>query len=335
MPVSEALLDQVRAGMRGLTAATAYDKVYNDECVLSFDTPLSPGGLYVSLRTFLGFGAQHVQADSLRTGHSLYVHIHVTRTPKPKPVAAEEAAAAPTKMAIGVEGGFQVDKPQYDEIKETSLVLMPAGERIALPCEELPTLVSQCVSAVLTHTGANAAAKEAAVAWEDEVKPSKYAAELIQLPAHKAISPDPKAWVCEESGMKENLWLNLSDGHIGSGRRQYDGSGGSNGALDHYRKTQVNFPPSGFPLVVKLGTITPHGADVYSYADDENTEVSVSIYAYVNRSIYVSISIFISIFISIYLSIYIYLSIHIYLFIYLSIYLSISIQLYLSIYLSI
>ena len=51
----------------------------------------------------------------------------------------------------------------------------------------------------------------------------------MQLPAHKKISPDPKEWVCEESGMRENLWLNLSDGHIGSGRRQYDGSGGTNG----------------------------------------------------------------------------------------------------------
>ena len=28
-----------------------------------------------------------------------------------------------------------------------------------------------------------------------------------------------------------------------------------------------------FPLVVKLGTITPHGADVYSYAPDEDNEV--------------------------------------------------------------
>jgi ubiquitin carboxyl-terminal hydrolase 5/13 len=32
-----------------------------------------------------------------------------------------------------------------------------------------------------------------------------------------------------DSGMKENLWLNLSTGHIGSGRRQWDGSGGTDG----------------------------------------------------------------------------------------------------------
>lgn len=28
-----------------------------------------------------------------------------------------------------------------------------------------------------------------------------------------------------------------------------------------------------YPLVVKLGTITPYGADVYSYASDENDMV--------------------------------------------------------------
>ena len=29
-----------------------------------------------------------------------------------------------------------------------------------------------------------------------------------------------------------------------------------------------------YPLVVKLGTITPHGADVYSYAPDEDDMVT-------------------------------------------------------------
>ena len=36
-------------------------------------------------------------------------------------------------------------------------------------------------------------------------------------------------------------------------------------ALKHFQETG-----SKYPLVVKLGTITPQGADVYSYAEDEN-----------------------------------------------------------------
>jgi uncharacterized UBP type Zn finger protein len=38
--------------------------------------------------------------------------------------------------------------------------------------------------------------------------------------------------------------------------------------LRHYEATGKKYP-----LVVKLGTITPHGADVYSYAEDEDDMV--------------------------------------------------------------
>ncbi|CAK9063177.1 unnamed protein product, partial [Durusdinium trenchii] len=113
--------------------------------------------------------------------------------------------------------------------------------------------------------------QEAVSQWEEEVKESKYYKELVQLPATKKISPSPKDWKCEKSGDTQNLWLNLSDGYIGGGRRHWDGSGGSNGALEHFEeeKAKGNF----FPLVVKLGTITPDGADVYSYAPDEDNLV--------------------------------------------------------------
>lgn len=61
--------------------------------------------------------------------------------------------------------------------------------------------------------------------------------------------------------MTENLWLNLSTGFVGSGRQNWDGSGGNGAALRHYEATGRKYP-----LCVKLGTITPHGADVFSYA---------------------------------------------------------------------
>ncbi len=41
-----------------------------------------------------------------------------------------------------------------------------------------------------------------------------------------------------------------------------EGSGGNNHAVQHYEKTK-------FPLAVKLGTITPDGADVFSYQEDD------------------------------------------------------------------
>jgi uncharacterized UBP type Zn finger protein len=51
--------------------------------------------------------------------------------------------------------------------------------------------------------------------------------------------------------------------------QNWDGTGGNGSALRHFELTG-----SKYPLVVKLGTITPHGADVYSYAPDENDMVT-------------------------------------------------------------
>ena len=53
--------------------------------------------------------------------------------------------------------------------------------------------------------------------------------------------------------MRENLWLNLTDGAVFCGKWFFDGSGGNGHALEHYRETN-------YPLAVKLDTITPDGA---------------------------------------------------------------------------
>ena len=69
----------------------------------------------------------------------------------------------------------------------------------------------------------------------------------------------------------QNLWLNLSTGYIGSGREQVVNGVkiGTGAALRHYEETGGLYP-----LVVKLGTITSRGADVYSYAPDEDDMVT-------------------------------------------------------------
>lgn len=50
--------------------------------------------------------------------------------------------------------------------------------------------------------------------------------------------------------------------------QNWDGSGGNGAAMRHYEATGRRYP-----LAVKLGTITPHNADVYSYAPDEDDMV--------------------------------------------------------------
>lgn len=56
-----------------------YDKVWKDDCMLCFRSPLSPGGLYVNLATFEGFCRHHVGLDQARSGGVLYLHIKQTK----------------------------------------------------------------------------------------------------------------------------------------------------------------------------------------------------------------------------------------------------------------
>ena len=98
----------------------------------------------------------------------------------------------------------------------------------------------------------------------------------------KTISPDSKTWRCEATGVQPedgNLWMNLSDGFIGGGRRNWDGTGGTGGGLQHYNELkQQSAAGAGphFPLVVKLGTIGQGSEpDCYSYAPDEDRMVKV------------------------------------------------------------
>ena len=69
---------------------------------------------------------------------------------------------------------------------------------------------------------------------------------------------------CEDCDLKTNLWLCLHTGHLGCGRRYYDGSGGNNHAVEHYERT-------GWPVALKLGTITPEGtASIHCYKCDDD-----------------------------------------------------------------
>lgn len=261
-------LPLIRAQMTKIRMPTAHTKVYKDECVYSFDNPYGDSGLYLNLITMQGCGQRYLPQDAQRTGCQLYLHLKWKKVPKAEEQA--EKGEAPTKLAIGVAGGFDTGS-QFDIQKEHALVIYANNfcQFIALPCVELPEFLSNILTAVIEHEGM--AANLTASTWDaDDVKIiSKYADSLVQMnPAGKRIPQDPRAWKDEATGATDNLWLNLSTGYIGGGRRNWDGTGGSGSALQHFQDTG-----KAYPLVVKLGTITPHGADVWSYADEENCMV--------------------------------------------------------------
>ncbi|XP_030639717.1 ubiquitin carboxyl-terminal hydrolase 5 isoform X2 [Chanos chanos] len=242
------------------------DRVHKDECALSFATPESEGGLYVCMNSFLGFGSKYVERHHLRTGQRAYLHI--TRTRKTQKEDENNSGSGdppkkkPTRLAIGIEGGFDVEREQYEE--EVKVVLFPDRQEVTK--EDLATMPDVVRDRVMLSINGLMAADSVSHTlqvqqWDGEVRQeSKHAADLKQL--DNGIKIPPSGWRCEVCDLQENLWMNLTDGKVLCGRRYFDGSGGNNHALEHFQQT-------GYPLAVKLGTITPDGADVYSYEEDD------------------------------------------------------------------
>ncbi|XP_061530362.1 LOW QUALITY PROTEIN: ubiquitin carboxyl-terminal hydrolase 5 [Phycodurus eques] len=242
------------------------DRVHKDECALSFSSPESEGGLYVCMNSFLGFGSQYVDRHHARAGQRAYLHI--TRTRKAKKEDDNNSGSGhppkkkPTRLAIGIEGGFDVEQEHYEE--EYKVVIFPDKQEVTTEdLGAMPDVVKERVS--LSMTGIIAADSVSHTLqvqqWDGEVRQeSRYAADLKQL--DNGVKIPPSGWRCEVCGLQENLWMNLTDGKVLCGRKYFDGSGGNNHALLYFQET-------GYPLAVKLGTITPDGADVYSYDEDD------------------------------------------------------------------
>uniref|UniRef100_G3P6K9 Ubiquitin carboxyl-terminal hydrolase n=1 Tax=Gasterosteus aculeatus aculeatus TaxID=481459 RepID=G3P6K9_GASAC len=210
------------------------DRVYKSECVFSFDSPESEGGLYVCMNTFLGFGREHVERHYRKTGQSVYMHLkrHVKE----------------------LNRDFNGEDYEYED--EAKLVIFPDHFEIPLPnIEELPALVSESVLHELLCVSMHELES-----WEEEIQVSRHARSLRQL--DNGVRIRPSGWKCQKCEMRENLWLNLTDGAVLCGKWFFDGSGGNGHALDHFKETK-------YPLAVKMETITPDGADVYSFEEEE------------------------------------------------------------------
>lgn len=142
-----ALLDRIRSHLSEVKLPSNYDKVYKDECMYCFASPESTDGIFVNMKNWHGIGARFLELDHQRTGTSLYYNEEHQRVPLPEE-AVEAQEAAPTKMAIGGDQGFQVNKKRYEITKICRLVVMPDKAVVQLPCPELPELLLQAITAI-------------------------------------------------------------------------------------------------------------------------------------------------------------------------------------------
>ncbi|EFA83032.1 deubiquitinating enzyme [Heterostelium album PN500] len=241
----------------------ANSQVWKDECSYSFDRTDMKDGLFVDLNSFISISKTFLQLNYEKTKHSVYLNIRKVILPtSPKTDSDTSNPPPPKKLAIGVEGGFNDDdSPKYED--RYSIYFYPIDKHFELNDPTVPSAIRESAEGVIKANSVSR--KEEIVGWSaEQVFPSKYADDLKQL--DNGVRVPPTGWRCNEPGCdrsESNLWLNLTDGNIGCGRRYADGTGGNGHALTHYDKTK-------YPLSVKLGTITKEGtADVYSYPEDE------------------------------------------------------------------
>ena len=229
--------------------------VYKDECCRCFATPKGEGGLDVCLRTLVGScndpneppERNHSQIAFKNTGNPLVLKIR--KVPK----AQEGAPVEVTKLAIGKPGGIDPEVDKYDTHARVFCHLCNAYLDHTHP--KIQPLVDSILLAQSAYD------QSAVQEWEMELKACEHTLTLDQSTA-VAIADKGLAH-CGECDLKANLWLCLTCGHLGCGRSNYDGSGGKNHGVQHYKDT-------GHAVNVKIGTITPEGkASIHCYKCDE------------------------------------------------------------------
>jgi len=200
-------MDNLEALSEGLRVPV---RTWKDECAFSFLTPeTSPMGLFLNLTTFQAFSEDFIRSDVERTGNSLYLNIKWNRIQDTNKKPKLEESAVVNKLAIGVEGGFEAASPGKI-IKEYSVVVFPDLDEKIPYSSQLPAQLVQVIDAVIAMDDASHEIEVASWSAEEELLfESKFYKELPQLENGIKISPDPKTWRCAESGMTENLWLNL------------------------------------------------------------------------------------------------------------------------------
>lgn len=159
-----------------------------------------------------------------------------------------------TKLAIGMPGGVDAETDKYD----TAVVVHCRECQSDIPLTDA-RVASLVDSVLLSQSAYN---QSAISEWELELKTCAHIKNLDQSAASKIANKNLAS--CGKCDLKANLWLCMTCGHLGCGRKMYDGSGGNGHALTHYEE-------SFHAASLKLGTITPEGsASIYCYACDED-----------------------------------------------------------------
>uniref|UniRef100_A0A0N5B2A3 Ubiquitin carboxyl-terminal hydrolase n=1 Tax=Strongyloides papillosus TaxID=174720 RepID=A0A0N5B2A3_STREA len=248
--------------VQSISCCRMSDKVFKDECIYCFRTPFSEGGIFVCLKTFAGFCLKHIPEYVNRYKMTNFLNI----IKKNIEIEMDEPQEKISKLAIGVVGG--VDYNPTKEATEYYIAYSREDVMLVAPISSIKgTALMASVDSVIKSDGVKLQERLSAGVseWDGEARIRTNYADIEQIKNGKIIPTS--GWECETEGcgLKENLWLNLTDGTIKCGISQFIKEGvmskGNSHMREHYKATK-------YPLVVKLGTIKDGDGDVYSYPED-------------------------------------------------------------------
>ena len=178
-------------------------------------------------------------------------------TPKAEPADDEGQERKPqeiTRLAIGKPGGIDAEADKW----ETAATVVCATCKKDIPMNH-PKVASMVDSIMLAQSAYTA---DAVGEWEQELRTCPCTSNLDQSAASKIAAKSMAS--CSKCDLKTNLWLCMTCGHLGCGRRYYDGSGGNNHGVEHWELSKHS-------VALKLGTITPEGtASIHCYKCDDD-----------------------------------------------------------------
>lgn len=214
----------------------------NDEC-----------GIDICLTTFEGFCSKngHAQAYCQNSGNNIFIRYKTieieeqNETRKPQKV---------TKLAIGMEGGIDFSQKK----KEVFLSCYCHACNTPQPIDSISHIAEEI------KMRESAYKKTETAAWEQTIVPCEHTRSLDQNQAQRVASANlAKCGLCE---LNQNLWICLHCGHLGCGRKYFDGTGGNGHAVDHFKTT-------GHAVAVKTGTISAEGnASIFCYHCDDDVK---------------------------------------------------------------
>ena len=218
---------------------TSSDVVRKDECAYSFNTNAHNEGIFVSMKTFQGVSGAYLEKYFQLSGDPLYLLVH-KQPIKIKPDNVQDA--------------LKVEVPEYNYALLCMECKFLHHDGVGITFESMTGIINAQPPKV-----ADALTEDV---WLQKVKYDK-PIDVVVDPKFTPSHPPPEKPLCCDCGHEENNWMCLHCGYVGCPRKE---SGGKNHAINH-------FLMSGHALVVKLGTITPEGADAHNYATGDEVDV--------------------------------------------------------------